>query len=108
MTDTVLRVENLSKKFCRSLRRSMIYALEDLFKQSIGLDRKLDELRKEEFWALQNISFELKRGETLGLLGVNGSGKTTLLRLIAGLFPPDQGKVEWRHLLPLERVSTHT
>jgi lipopolysaccharide transport system ATP-binding protein len=50
-------------------------------------------LRKKEFWALQDINFELKRGETLGLIGQNGSGKTTLLRLINGIFPPDKGKI---------------
>ncbi len=49
--------------------------------------------RKKEFWALQDINFELKRGETLGLIGQNGSGKTTLLRLINGIFPPDKGKI---------------
>jgi lipopolysaccharide transport system ATP-binding protein len=50
-------------------------------------------LRKKEFWALQDINFELKRGETLGLIGQNGSGKTTLLRLINGIFPLDKGKI---------------
>ena len=52
------------------------------------------ELRKNEFWALQDINFELKRGETLGLIGQNGCGKTTLLRLINGIFPPDKGRIE--------------
>jgi lipopolysaccharide transport system ATP-binding protein len=47
----------------------------------------------EEFWALQNISFTVKRGETLGIIGENGSGKSTLLKVIAGVFYPDRGKV---------------
>lgn len=47
----------------------------------------------EEFWALQNISFTVKRGETLGIIGENGSGKSTLLKVIAGVFYPDSGKV---------------
>ncbi|NTW34197.1 MAG: ABC transporter ATP-binding protein, partial [Bacteroidetes bacterium] len=49
--------------------------------------------RKSEFWALNDISFELKRGEPLGLIGKNGSGKSTLLRLLNGIFPPDKGKI---------------
>ena len=51
------------------------------------------DLRKEEFWALDDISFELKRGECLGLLGKNGSGKTTLLKILSGLIKPDKGSV---------------
>lgn len=50
-------------------------------------------LRSSEFWALQGINFELKRGQCLGLIGQNGSGKSTLLRLLAGIFPPDTGEI---------------
>jgi len=53
-------------------------------------------MRKDEFWSLQDISFELKRGECLGLIGRNGSGKTTLLRLLTGIFPPDAGEITVR------------
>jgi ABC-type polysaccharide/polyol phosphate transport system ATPase subunit len=50
-------------------------------------------LRRDEFWALRNINFELKRGDRLGIVGSNGSGKSTLLRMLNGIFPPDQGEV---------------
>jgi len=50
-------------------------------------------LRRDEFWALRHVSFDLKRGETLGVIGVNGSGKTTLLRILNGILPPDKGVV---------------
>jgi lipopolysaccharide transport system ATP-binding protein len=59
----------------------------------LGINYSTDTLRKSEFWALKDINFELKRGETLGLIGVNGSGKSTFLRMLTGIFPPDKGRI---------------
>ena len=53
-------------------------------------------LRAKEFWAVNNVSFELKRGECLGLIGRNGAGKTTLLKMLNGLIKPDAGRIEMR------------
>ena len=71
----------------------MAHGIVDLSKNLVGIKQDTTKLRKGEFWALDNISFELRRGEALGLIGVNGSGKTTLLRLLAGIFPPDKGEI---------------
>ena len=94
MSDVLIKVDHLSKKFCRSLKRSMYYGVTDALKTMVGINYSTDTLRPSEFWSLNDISFKLRKGETLGILGANGSGKSTLLRLLAGIFPPDHGKIE--------------
>ncbi len=95
--ETLVRVENVSKKFCRDLKRSLWYGMKDLGNEILGRPHGGDgELRKDEFWAVKDVSFELKRGECLGLIGRNGAGKTTLLRMLNGLIKPDKGRVEMR------------
>lgn len=94
--DVVLSVRGVSKKFCRNLRRSMAYGIKDLACNLAGVRHDLTKLRRDEFWALRDVSFELRRGEVLGLIGRNGCGKTTMLRMIAGIFPPDAGEIAVR------------
>lgn len=74
----------------------MIYGVSDILHNSVGLSSNPENLRKEEFWALEDISFEVKKGETLGIIGPNGSGKTTLLKMLNGIFWPDKGKISIR------------
>ena len=71
----------------------MAYGLLDLSKNLVGLKGQSDVLRREEFWALNDVSLTVKRGEALGVMGLNGSGKTTLMRLLAGIMPPDVGEI---------------
>jgi lipopolysaccharide transport system ATP-binding protein len=59
----------------------------------IGRRSSCGQLRNEEFWAVDDVSFEVQRGETLGLIGPNGAGKTTLLKMLNGIFWPDKGKI---------------
>ena len=96
MSDVLIRAENVSKKFCRSLKRSMWYGLCDMVSEAAGRLRQHDRLRVGEFWALRNVSFELRRGECLGLIGHNGAGKTTLLKMLNGLIKPDSGRITMR------------
>ena len=94
--DVVLSVQGVSKKFCRSLKRSLFYGMQDIAAELTGSRRQSATLRSKEFWALKEVDLQLRRGEALGLVGANGSGKTTLLRIISGLIKPDTGSVRVR------------
>ncbi len=93
VNDISMSVRHLSKKFCKNLRRSMLYGLRDIAKSTAGVRPDNTYLRKDEFWAVEDISFELEKGQVCGIVGPNGSGKTTLLRVLAQIFPPDNGEV---------------
>jgi lipopolysaccharide transport system ATP-binding protein len=93
----LIKVEGVSKKFCRDLKKSLWYGMKDLGSEILGRPHGGEgELRSDEFWAVKDVSFELKRGECLGLIGRNGAGKTTLLRMLNGLLKPDRGRIEMR------------
>ena len=93
MNDEVLiQAENVGKKFCRDLKRSLWYGVKDMFSGVVGKPMK-NVLREKEFWAVKDVSFDLKRGECLGLIGHNGAGKSTLLKMLNGLIKPDQGTI---------------
>lgn len=90
--EVLVKVEGLSKKFCKSLKKSLKYGMQDLYANLRGKPTS-DDLRPDEFYALKDINFELRRGECLGLIGHNGAGKSTLLKILNGLINPDHGKV---------------
>jgi lipopolysaccharide transport system ATP-binding protein len=97
VNDTLIKVEGVSKKFCLSLKRSLWYGLRDLGNELRGKRHGGNgQLRPDEFWAVRDVGFELRRGECMGLIGHNGAGKTTLLRMLNGLIKPDQGRIEIR------------
>lgn len=92
MEEPLVIVENLSKKFCKDLKTSLWYGIKDLWSGVTG-NKNERLLRDKEFWAVKDISFTLRRGECLGLIGHNGAGKSTLLKILNGLINPDAGKV---------------
>jgi len=93
--EILVKAEGVSKKFCRDLKLSLWYGLKDMANEFIGNESK-GELRKKEFWAVSDVSFELRRGECLGLVGHNGAGKSTLLKILNGLIKPDKGRVRMK------------
>ena len=94
--DISIKVEHVSKKYSKSLKKSMLYGVEDIGRNLIGLSSRSNRLRKKEFWAVDDVSFEVRKGETLGIIGPNGAGKTTLLKMLNGIFWPDKGKIAVR------------
>ncbi len=95
--DVIVEAEHVSKRFCKSLRRSLWYGVTDIAGELVPFGRSdRPSLRPGEFWALDDVSFELRRGEALGVIGANGAGKSTLLKLLNGLLKPDAGRITVR------------
>lgn len=92
MEDVLIKAEGVSKKFAKDLKKSLYYGMIDVFSNVVGKQQKRT-LRPYEFWAIKDISFEVKRGECLGLIGHNGAGKSTLLKMLNGLISPDEGTI---------------
>ncbi len=86
--DEVVRVENVSKEFILHHNR-----VDSLKRRFVGLFKQRWRPRHEHFHALSDVSFSVRQGEAIGLLGRNGSGKSTLLQIIAGILKPTSGRV---------------
>ena len=94
MENIALRVQNVSKKFARGeMHDSLRDFIPSLFAKLTGRARASSGASKE-FWALQNVSFELNHGEAFGIIGANGAGKSTILKLITGIMKPTSGRID--------------
>lgn len=87
MSNIALKVDDVSIRF--NLSKEKTDSLKEFVIKSIKR-----EIMFNEFWALQGVSFELKKGDRLGILGLNGAGKSTLLKIVAGVYKPTTGTVE--------------
>ena len=90
--EILVSVQNVSKKFSMDMKSSLKYGALDIIKSTLGIKINKD-LRPKEFWAVKDISFKLRRGECIGLIGHNGAGKSTLLKVLNGLYAPDKGQI---------------
>ena len=85
MNDTAISLKNISKKY--KLYDANLHRLKETF-------HPFKKKYHKEFWALKNVSFDIKKGETVGIIGRNGSGKSTLLQIISGVLNHSEGDVE--------------
>jgi ABC-type polysaccharide/polyol phosphate transport system ATPase subunit len=92
-----VRCEGVGKSYGLGEELSLQHTLSSLVRREYELER---------FWALNDVSFEVHRGEAFGIVGTNGSGKSTLTQLISGIAMQDTGKIQvWGRLIPLLEVG---
>jgi homopolymeric O-antigen transport system ATP-binding protein len=92
-----VRCDGVGKSYGLGEELSLQHTLKSIVRREYNLER---------FWALEDVSFEVKRGEMFGIVGSNGSGKSTLTQLISGIAMQDKGKIEvWGRIVPLLEVG---
>jgi len=95
LSECLIEANGVSKKYCRNFRKSLSYAIRDVFRGLVP-GRDLVTLRRDEFWAVKDVSFTLNRGDSLGLIGQNGAGKSTLLKMLTGQRALTSGRIVTR------------
>src|SRR3954467_6778199 len=94
--EAIIKAEGLSKQYL--LNKNNVPKSDTLFGNVMAGIRNLKNIasKKEmiDFWALQNVSFEINQGDRVGIIGRNGAGKSTLLKVLSRITPPTKGRVE--------------
>ena len=88
----MIKVNNVSMRFNLGIEKN--FSLKQFFVDVLSPKKRIDRKQKKQFWALSDVSFDVKRGEVVGFVGTNGAGKSTLLKIIAGVMKPTKGNVE--------------
>ena len=86
----MIEIKNVSMKFNLGIEKGI--SLKETFINFFSFDKKKKK-KKEYFYALKNVSFNVEKGEVIGLIGSNGAGKSTLLKVVSGVMKPTSGKV---------------
>ena len=95
MPHPLLEVRDVWKRLCRRPEKALRYALADIAREVRGASAGRT-LREGEFWALQDVAFDVLPGEVLGVIGHNGAGKSTLINIVSGIILPTLGSVNLR------------
>ena len=94
--EPVIAARGVYKRFCRDYSRSLRYAVVDILGDMLPVAPAARDLRRDEFWALADIDFEVRPGESVGVMGANGAGKSTLLKLLLGTLRLNRGEIVTR------------
>ena len=96
MTKPIIEIEHISKRYRLGAQKEKYLSLRDEIVNRLSPAMRRKRALKDEFWALNDVSFSVEQGEAVGIIGRNGAGKSTLLKVLSQITPPTEGKITMR------------